>query len=548
MRLITGGRIFTADSASLWAEAVVIDGEHIAFVGSREAATAFAGADAELTDLRGGIALPGFVDAHAHVVMTGASLLKAQLRTAGDLGEIQRRVVQWAGANPDSPRVTGISWLFSAVPDGTPTAEMLDAVVPDRPVYLEANDLHSAWVNRAALAELGITDDTPDPIGGTIVRDPRTGRATGHLLENALVNYVWPLLGRVSDAERDRQLAAAIAAYNETGVTAAVDMALGAEALDAILRAERNGTLTVRIVGHWIVHRSDDPADELAQVAEAARLALLHRSARFRIAGIKLIVDGTIDGCTAALLEPYTNGTNSGPIWDDESLRRVVVAADAAGLQVACHAIGDAAVRSAIDALVLAAEVNGTRERRHRIEHLEYVDEADVPRLAAAGITASMQPVHIDPAIFDNWAAMLGETRAHRGFAWPEFLAAGTVLAFGTDTPTAPHQPLHNMYIAATRKSPGDASLAPHRPDFALPLTESVVHATADAAWASFLEGAVGMLRPGLLADVILLDRDPFALGPLALLDTAVVETVVAGGTVYADAARGSSGAEQSSR
>jgi predicted amidohydrolase YtcJ len=532
MRVLLGGRVFTSDSDGLWSEAVVIHDDRIVFVGDSAEALAFAGSDAHVTDLAGGVALPGFVDAHAHLLMTGASMAKAQLRTAVDLAEIQARIAAWAAANPEAPRVLGISWTFGAVPGGAPTKAMLDAVVADRPVYLDANDLHSSWVNSAALAELGITNETPDPIGGRIVRDPVSGEATGHLLENATVELVWPLLARVSDAERDAQLALAIEAYNESGVTAAVDMALSADALATMHRAEQAGTLNVRLVCHWIVHRAIDPADELAQVAEAARLAKIYNSDRLRVIGIKLITDGTIDACTAAMIGPYSNGTNCDAIWDAESLTRVVTAADAAGLQVALHAIGDKAVRNAIDALEHAISTNGARSARHRIEHLEYVDEADVVRLAKLGITASMQPVHIDPAIFDNWGEMLGERRAHRGFAWREFLDAGTTLAFGTDTPTAPHFPLHNMYIAATRKSPGNPLLKPHRPDNALPMAEAVVHGTRDAAWASFLDQLVGQIRVGSKADIIVLDRDPFATGPEALLDAHVVETIVDGGTV----------------
>ncbi len=531
--LVHGGRVFTSDPDRWWAEAVVVDGDRFAYVGDLAGATAAAGDDAEVVDLAGGVAMPGFVDGHAHLLMTGAALLKAQLRTAGSLDEIRRRLVEWRASNPDAPRVLGISWQFGALPDATPHKNMLDDLFPDVPVYLDANDLHSTWVNSAALRELGITADTPDPIGGEIVRDPSTGEATGHLQENATVEMVWPMLSRVGDDVRDAHLAATLRAYNETGVTTSVDMALERASLDAMRRAEANGTLSVRVMGHWIIHRHPDPANELEQVAVAARMAADTSSDLLRVMGIKVIVDGTIDGCTAALLEPYTTGVNAEPIWDAESLQRVVTAADAAGLQIALHAIGDRAVRIAIDSLEHAAQVNGTSARRHRIEHLEYTDAADVVRLAPLGITASMQPVHIDPAIYSNWGEMLGDPRANRGFAWREFLDAGTTLAFGTDTPTAPYEPLHNMYIATTRKSPSDPTLTPHRPDNALPLEEAVVHGTRDSAWASFLHDRVGMVKEGLLADLILLDGDPFAAGPDSLLTAQVVRTMLGGRTVH---------------
>lgn len=524
--------MFTADPEQPWAEAVVIDGDRIAFVGSLVGARAVAGVTApSLT--AAGVVMPGFVDAHAHIMGTGAGLLKAQLRDAPDLATIQQRLVEWAEANPSAPRVLGLGWLFSAVPGGAPIRQMLDEVIPDRPVYLDAMDFHSVWVNSAALAEMEIGPDTADPIGGTIGRDA-DGTATGLLLETACENLAWPIANRASSAEQDAHLRATIAAYHASGVTTSVDMALDASALRAMTRCRDRGELSLRVIAHWIIRRDDDPAVELAQVARAAELAASHATGQIQIVGIKVIVDGTIDACTAGMIEPYTNGLPGSLIWDAEALQRVVVAADAAGLQIALHAIGDLAVRTAIDALELATHTNPARDRRHRIEHLEYVDAADIGRLAPLGITASMQPVHIDPAVYANWGAMLGESRAHHGFAWPEYLAHGTTLAFGTDTPTAPHEPLPNMYIASTRHSPGDPSLPPHRPDFALPIDDAIVHGTRDAAWASFGEHEFGMLRAGLAADLIMLDRDPFADGPGSLLEARVVRTMVGGRTVFA--------------
>jgi hypothetical protein len=252
-----------------------------------------------------------------------------------------------------------------------------------------------------------------------------------------------------------------------------------------------------------------------------------------RIAGIKLVVDGVIDGCTAAMLEPYANGTNAEPIWDFDALVPVVTAADAAGLQIAMHAIGDRAVRTALDALERAVERNGPRERRHRIEHLEFVDPADVPRLASLGVTASMQPVHCDPAIIGNWLAMLGDARGERGFAWPEMTGAGALLAFGTDTPTAPLSPLHNMFIASTRRSALSPPLAPYLPHFALPLADAIAAGTAGAARACRGDGSFGMLRSGLAADFIVLDADPLTGGPEVLLTARVVRTVARGAAVH---------------
>ena len=362
VEVLHGGRVFTSDPNRLWADAVAIAGERIIHVGDLAGAVAAAGPGATMTDVHGGVIMPGFVDAHAHLTMTGDALLRAQLRSARDLTDIRRELTAWAAANADAPRIVGVGWLYSALPDGLPTRQMLDDIADDRPIYAEAADLHSCWLNSAALAELGITADTPDPIGGRIVRDPVTGEATGHLLENASVNMVWPLLADVDDATHDQYLSAAIAAYNESGVTTAVDMAMEGEMLATMQRADAAGTLTVRVIGHWLIHRTGDPVTELSQVDKVVRLVerlATTPSFSLRIVGIKIIADGTIDGCTAGMINPYANGSNCDPIWDRDSLNAVVAAADAVGLQVAIHAIGDQTVRNAIDAIEHTMAVNG---------------------------------------------------------------------------------------------------------------------------------------------------------------------------------------------
>ncbi|MFD0904133.1 amidohydrolase [Actinomadura sediminis] len=527
--LYTNGRLFTSDPERPWAEALVVDGDRLAYVGDDASARAHAGPGAAEFDLGGRVVLPGFVDGHAHVLKTGEAQLGVQLTDAADLAEIRRRVRAWADGRPDAPRVLGRGWLYDALPGGEPARWMLDEAVPDRPVYLEANDSHSMWLNSAALAEAGVTRDTPDPVGGRVARDPETGEPTGHLIETAADALVLPLLHKATtDDDRDRALAAAVRGYLSSGVTGAVDMGLDEPALAALVRAERSGRLPLRVAGHWLVQRGGDPDGHLAQVRRAAELAATHRSGRLRVTGVKFIVDGVIDGCTAAMRDPYADGGNADPIWDADVLAPAVAAADAAGLQVALHAIGDAAVRIALDAIEHAGRVNGPRPRRHRIEHLEYAAQEDIERLARLGVTASMQPVHADPAIRANWNAMLGDARAENGFAWPAMTAAGARLAFGTDAPTAPHPPLPNMFVASTRRSalvPGLPAMEPH---LAVPVAEAIVHGTADSAWACRAEHDQGRLRAGLLADFIVLDRDPFG-DPDALLGSDVLLTVVGG-------------------
>lgn len=531
-QLYTNARIFTADTRR-WAEALLVQGERILYVG--DAATAERlGPDAETIDLDGRLMLPGFVDGHAHVVGTGEALGQVSLWGAGSVEQIQHRIKEWDIERPESPRILATGWLHGAIPGGVPDAEMLDAVVARKPVYAFAYDFHSVWVNTAALKELGITDDTKNPLCGTIRRDAQ-GRATGYIDENAFYDMVLPFLdSQASEDEHRTSIAAVQRAYRETGVTTACDMGFNETDLETFKRAEKDGTLTSRLIAYWRVNNTGSPEDNIAQVQRAAALAAEHSSPFLRVVGIKVIIDGTIDGCTAVLGMPYADGSNAAPIWSLEELEPVVAAADAAGLKVAMHAIGDEAVRIAIGAAEHAVSVNGPRERRHRIEHLELVDRDDVDRLASLGITASMQPVHADPAISANWCAKLDDDRIERGFPWPWITDAGARLAFGTDSPTSPHAPLPNMYVATTRASALDSSAGTNVPGFALPLAESIEHATRDSAWTCGAEHEIGRLAAGLYADFVILDTDVLAAeSPAVLLEAKVLRTVVGGRTVY---------------
>jgi predicted amidohydrolase YtcJ len=532
-RAYVNGTVFTADPDRVWAHAFGVRGDRIVSVGTDDEVRAAMGDSAEVVDLNATLVIPGFIDGHFHTVMTGEAQLRVDLLRAKDLETVQQLVKQHADANPDASWVLGKSWLFDAIPDRRPTAAMLDVVVPDRPVLLDANDYHSTWANSVALSELGVTIDTPDPSGGRIDRD-ESGAATGFLEETAADQIAWTHLESITeDSQRVQFLRTAIRDLNAAGVTGVIDMGLNETGLAAMVTAEQEGWLDVRVVAHWLMSREGSTSDHLAQVAEAARLSKVHTSDRLRVAGIKFIVDGVIDGCTAHVTQPYTDGSLPEPIWNYEALAPVVAAADAAGLQCALHAIGDAAVRTALDVIENAATVNGTSGNRHRIEHIEYLDPVDVPRFASLGVTASMQPVHSDPAIQENWRAMLGPERAARGFPGRELVESGAQLVLGTDAPTAPFAPLPNMFIAATRRSALDQSLPPNIPHFSLPLDDVITYATANAAWSCFDESKRGRIAPGLLADFVLIEPDVLASDPEILLSARVLMTVVGGREVY---------------
>ncbi|WP_435907530.1 amidohydrolase [Leucobacter sp. W1153] len=529
------GAIFTGRASAPLAEAFAVRDGRILAIGGIEPVARAAGNDAQLVDLGDGFVAPGTVESHTHLLMFGQSVEKVQLRDCGSLTEIQSRLREAREANPNAERILGISWRFEALQGLDPTAEMIDEAVPDIPVMLDANDLHSVWVNSAALVELGITSDTPDPIGGEIRRDAE-GAATGFLLETAAIQYAWGYLAEsASDADRDRFLAAAFDAYLATGVTTATDMSLGAPELAAFERIlTRDGRLPFPMTAHMLLHPSGDLTSDLAQVeqvaAERDRIAAAYGSDSFRIVGVKFILDGVIDACTAAMRSPFASGSNAEPIWPREAALAVAVAADAHGLQLALHAIGDSASDLALDLVEACVRANGPRSsRRPRIEHLEYVAPDTVRRLAALGVTASMQPVHCDPAVLDNWIAMLGDDRAERGFPWAEIRDAGVRIALGTDAPTAPHEAPHNLFIALTARSVLEAARAPYHAERVFTPADALEAMTYGGAWATGLEDELGTLVPGARANFAVLDLNPFTDDPARLVGARVRLTVVDG-------------------
>jgi predicted amidohydrolase YtcJ len=519
------------DSALEEAGCVVIDGDRIAEV-YPSGGDGTPPADTTL-DLGGRFVLPGFIDSHVHLLWFGAGLSNVALTDAGDLAEIQRRLRDARDAPDGTPTMLrGRGWLFDAV-DGEPTAAMLDEAVSDVPVFLDSNDRHSIWVNTAALKAMGLTADTPDPSGGRLSRLP-DGSPAGMLYERAAHELGWAYLSSItSDEEREVHIARALDAFAAAGVTSVIDMGMDEEGWRALGNYARRlgGRLPVRVAAHWLVVDTGDAAKNLAQVQRVVELRD-ERSPWLELVGIKLVLDGVIDACTAAMSYPYSNGSNGDLLWTSDTLLPVVVAADAAGLRLALHAIGDRASDVALDVLEEMIRVNPPWDRRPRLEHVEIVNEETPARMARLGITASVQPVHADPAIQPNWRAQLGDDRVQRGYPWTAFTAAGARLAFGTDAPTAPHEALANLYIATTRRSVIDRSLPPNEPKYAVPLAAALRHATLDSAASFDADSRMGRVRAGLYADLVVLEGN--VLDGADLLSATVVRTIVGGRTVFA--------------
>ncbi|RHZ45553.1 amidohydrolase [Aspergillus thermomutatus] len=502
--IFTNGRIFSPSSNNPnahneFVESMVVEDDQIIYVGSRREAPY---AD-NIIDLESRLVVPGFIDGHVHILNFGLSLGRLNLMGCTCLEDIRKAIKAFSTNHPAAPRLLCRGWIQSTT-SGIALASMLDDLDP-RPIHIESLDLHSIWCNSAALKEMGIYT-APDPPGGTIHRD-KDGRPSGLLRESAVVDIVWPFLAKVTTQEAKlKALDQAFTAYTQAGYTGLVDMAMDEDTWDVLRLYRQYNNPPLHVAAHWLVPFSENQETNFHHVDRAIQLqAEFNRTSSpdFCIMGIKIICDGVVDGCTAALSQPYGNRTDPvEPIWPADMLKAVVRRADQAGLQCAIHAIGDKAVKQAIDVL---AEV-GTPGRRHRIEHLELTAPEDAKRLGDLGITASVQPVHSDPVLFRAWPELIGD-RCQRAFAYREFVDGGARLAIGTDAPTAAHLPLPNLYNATTRRS----ALEPGEPratngHFGLGLAQAVTAATEGAAYARFAEGWTGCLREGCRADFVVLD------------------------------------------
>ncbi|EXJ75421.1 uncharacterized protein A1O5_02117 [Cladophialophora psammophila CBS 110553] len=530
-------RVFTgSQDASSYGKhsCMVINGDLIEHVGNGSDAVVEAATreGANVVDLDNKQTLaPGFIDGHMHLLMFGTSLRKISLEHCRTLADIQSTIKEAARAEPSKRRILCRGWMHFMT-GGQALARDLDGLdeQQDRPIFVDSKDLHSTWCNSAALKEMGV-QDMPDPPGGEIKRDER-GSATGLLSEAAAITIVWPHLAKVASMEEKLSaIRQAIKTYNASGYTGIVEMATDENAWEALLELMSKEELSIRVAAHWLIYPSKTDAENFRQVDRAIDLwkqYSLETSPNFRIAGIKIIGDGVIDACTAALLQPYSsNGVSCDPLWDPDMLKRVVGRADAAGMQCALHAIGDATIKMAIDTL----ETVASSGRRHRIEHLELTSPGDAKRLSQAGITASIQAVHADPAILRQWSKLLGEQRRGRAFAYREFLDEGVRIALGTDAPTAPNLPLPNLYVATTRRSAREPeSEEVVNKHFALPLLSAFSAATQGAAYSCFMDRITGRLEAGMKADFVVLDVE---WSPEALLQAKILQTWFNGKQVY---------------
>jgi hypothetical protein len=533
--IVHNARIFAADGTAPFDGAIAVRGNEIVRVGSDREVRRLRRPQTIEIDAGGGTVMPGFNDAHTHFLSGGLGLERANLLDSPTLADIERTIREFAAAHPDRPWVIGRGWYYEPFPGGLPARRILDALVPDRPAYMVAYDGHTAWVNTKALQVAGITRKTRDPKNGVVVKDSRTGEPTGVLKETAQ-RLVSRHLPEPTRDDRMRALRAAVDQAHRLGVTSVQNAHGDADEFALYEDLIREGALKVRVYSAVSIGL---PVDAAGLDALEALRTRRPDDPLFKTGAAKLMHDGVIESHTAAMLQPYANrpSVKGEPRATPEELTRLVDALDARGWQIMIHAIGDAAIRQALDAFDHAAKVNPAPAsgRRHRIEHIETTDPADIPRFGALGVIASMQPFHANPSPnqIGVWAGNIGPERASRGWSYGDISKAGGRLAFGSDWPVVTLDPRVGVNMAVNRTTPEGTPPGGWYPMQRVSLAAALEAYTSGAAFASFDEKRKGRISPGMLADLVILSRDLFALPAAKLLDATVVTTIFDGKIVY---------------
>ena len=519
--LLVNGKIWTGDQGRRFVEAVAIQGNRIVAAGTNEEVLAAAPKDAQRIDLHGRLAVPGFIDNHVHFVDGGLQLSRVQLRDANSPEELARRIAAYAKSVPKGSWITGGEWdeqLWS--PYRLPERSMIDAVTPDHPVFVSRLDGHMALANSAALKLAGVTRESVDPPGGTIVRDSK-GEPTG-LLKDAAMDAVFRVVPSATTEERAAAIRAGLKEAAKFGVTSFCDMS-GSEAyedLRAYQRLDRDGALTSRVYLFT-------PISQYERMKNA-NLEKRFGSARLRVGALKGFSDGSLGSSTAGFREPFVGEPqNRGLMMEamtSGAMRKWVGDADAANLQIGIHAIGD---RANDNVLAIYESIPNHRERRFRIEHAQHLDEGLIKRFAADGVIASMQPYH---AIDDGrWAEKKIGDRIKGTYAFRSLIDAGAVLTFGSDWTVAPLNPILGIYAAVTRRTIDGKNPKGWVPEQKITVEEALRCYTVNNAFAMFAESEVGRIAPGLLADIAVLSDDLFTIAPEKIEQVKVDMTIFDG-------------------
>ena len=532
--IVVHGRVYTENAKQPWAQAVAIRNGRIVAVSDDAEIGRTRGASTKVVDAGGKLVLPGFVDCHIHFLDGSFSLGRVNLEGAKDAADIQKRLRDYATRHPGDGWILGRGWNYAMFrPEALPHKKYLDELFPNRPVFLEGYDGHTYWTNSKALALAGITLDTPNPSNGSIVRDPKTGDATGALKESAQ-DLVAKIIPKPSRAEKLLALRAGMKWANEHGVTRVHSAGQDFEVLDLFDELRRQGALTVRMYIAYFLNPPELRPQDLDAIENARKT---FHDGWIDAGAVKFMVDGVVESHTAAMLEPYSDDPSlRGKLfWEPAKYKAAVAELDKRGLQLFTHAIGDYGVRTALDAYENAETRNNTRDRRPRIEHIETIATSDIPRFGKLGVIASMQPLHSypDTNALDVWARNAGPDRASRAWAWKSISDAGGRLAFGSDWPVVTLNPWEGVQTAVTRQTSEGLPEAGFVPGQRLTVAQVIEGYTLGAAFAGRREKSEGSIEIGKLADLIILSENIFEIDAHKIGATRIVTTIVGGRLVY---------------
>lgn len=531
------GKIYTVDEARVWAEAIAIKDGHMTYVGSNEGVNAFIGDDTLVYSLNGRLMLPGFQDIHVHPIMSGLDALRCDLNGLPDLAAYRNRILSYATANPEVDWVVGGGWSMAMFgPGALANRNIIDEIVPDRPVYLTSADGHSAWVNSAALEIAGITKDMPDPPDGIIDRDPQTGDPIGSLQEGAM-NLVAQHVPAPDLADRVAALEYARNMFHGYGITSIQDAWVNEPELETYVHLDDAGDLNLRVIAALWWDR--EQTEEQIPYLEDLRRRFATRNVR--PTSVKIMQDGVMENYTAAMLDPYLveSGMKGIPMVEPEFLKDVVTALDKLDFQVHFHAIGDAAIRHSLDAIEVAQGKNGERDLRHHISHLQVIDPDDIPRFNKLDVVANFQPLwaYNDDYIVDLTIPFIGMDRTKWLYPIKSVLDAGGKIAFGSDWAVSTANPFPQIETAITRVDADNHNTEVLNPEQRITLEQSIEAFTINAAFVNHQDDSTGSIEVGKLADLIVVDQNLFDIEAEAISDTKVLLTLFEGKVVYGDPA-----------
>jgi predicted amidohydrolase YtcJ len=540
--IFVNGAVYTVDPARTWASALVVTGNRITYVGDDATARSFAGSKSQVVDLKQRMLLPGFQDSHVHPALAPNPDATVLLDGLTQRAQVLKRIQQFAKAHPQKAWIIGSLWDEVAfLPSGQPTKEMLDAVVPDRPAYLDDNSGHEGWANSRALAAAHITKATPDPVNGRIERDAR-GEPTGALQEESAMDLVRSVIPPPSPEERVATLAAALHQMTRQGFTAIEDAYVTPEGASAYKTLDEAGRLDLR-TNLCLVFMPLEKDEAQFEYFVAQRKALAGH--RLRATCVKILLDGAYGSHTVVLLQPYSDDPSRfgrGKLFvDQDRLNRLVSRLDAAGFQIHMHTQGDGAVRAALDSFLEARRENGFRDNRHTLAHLCLIDAADIPRFRTLKVIANMTPIW---SLGDAWETvfaprLFGAERSQHIFQTRTLLDSGAVLVWGSDWPVTSVSPFDGLETAITHRYPGGKNLDGNEDRAWLPqervnLEQALVAYTAAGAYLMHDDLTRGSLAVGKAADLVVIDKNVFETPPLDLHTIKADMTVLDGKIIFA--------------